>query len=285
MNPMQLKNVVVLEDVKSFYQLGAQTELMPPRYMLEDVIWGVATKYPHWELRVIGGVKHAAEDAFTAHKFAVYQDREKIGEICLERYRREYAIGISNGRIRGTLDRGDTTYTKDTKKALSIVSKMFSLSTTHERVEAAAKKVDGEMRKVEWSAKRKVQGVLDSIRTTVMDYTLDHARQEYEAYVREQPNGARLLSELGTYDKDLADLATVEETKQAVATGRTCLVVLSNGSYIIQHRDSAVQAYDDSTLPENLRGKIGLLKLVTDSQMVAGVGFRVDDFTFLVITE
>ena len=285
MNPMQLKNVVVPDKIRSFYQLTPQTELMPPRYMLEEVIWGVATKYPHWELRVESGIKHAAEDAFTAHKFAVYQDREKLGEICLERYRRQYAVGISNARIRGTLDRGDTNYTTNSAKALSTIKKMFSLATTHERVDNAVKKVDGDMRKVEWSAKRKVQGILDSIRTTVMDYTLDHARQEYEAYVREQPNGARLLSELSTYDKDLADLGTVEEIKQAVAAGRTCVVVLSNGSYIIQRRDGAVVAYDDSTLPNNLRGKLGLLKLVTDSQMVAGVGFRVDECTFLVVTE
>lgn len=285
MNPMQLKNVVMPDKTRDFYRLTPQTELMPPRYMLGEVIWEVATKHPHWELRIESGVKQAAEDAFTAHRFEVYQDREKLGSIVLELYRREYAIGISNERIRGSLDRGDTTYTKNAAKALSVIKKMFSLSTTQERIDEAAKKVDREISKTEWGAKRKVQSVLDAIRTTVMDYTLDHARQEFEAHLRTLPNGAKLLNEMSTYDKDLADLATVTETKQAVAAGRTCVVVLHNGNYIVQPKDGTAIAYDDSTLPDNLRGKIGLLKLVADSQMVTGAGFRVDERTFMVITE
>lgn len=243
MNPMQLKNVVMPDKTRNFYKLTPQTELMPPRYMLGQLIWEVATKHPHWELRIEAGVKHAAEDAFTTHRFEVYQDREKLGSIVLERYGREYAIGISNERIRGSLDRGDTTYTKNVAKALSAIKKMFSLSTTQERIDEASNRVDIEIIKVEWGAKRKVQGVLDAIRTTVMDYTLDHARQEYEAYVRTLPNGAKLINEMSTYDKDLADLATVTETKQAVAAGRACVVVLHNGNYIVQPKDGTAIAY------------------------------------------
>lgn len=282
MNPMHLKNVVVGENTSTFYKLDALTELMPPKDMLNTVIWDVATKHPHWSIKVVAGIKHYNENAFTTHKFAVYQDKEKLGEIGIERYRRQNAIAISNERIRGTLDRGDTNYTKDTAKALSIIKKMFTTMNMQEHVDAGVKKADGVMKSLEWAAARKVRHAEDSLLPTIKSFAFHEKRKEFEEYVWKTYNG--LSSMLEFYDKDVADMATITEIKELGNTGRACVVVMQDGRYAVQSKDEEIKVYDDSTLPDNLRGKLGLLKLVADQQMVTGAGCRVSDTVFIVAT-
>jgi hypothetical protein len=46
-----------------------------------------------------------------------------------------------------------------------------------------------------------------------------------------------------------------------------------------------VQIYDDNTLPESMRGKLGMLKLVEAEHFISSVGCRINDEIFVVLTE
>jgi hypothetical protein len=81
-----------------------------------------------------------------------------------------------------------------------------------------------------------------------------------------------------------ADMVTIEETTKAFQNHRTALIVLSDSKYIVKIRDN-VQLYDDATLPVELRGKLGMLKLVEKEAMVTGIGCRVNDEIFVLILE
>jgi len=43
--------------------------------------------------------------------------------------------------------------------------------------------------------------------------------------------------------------------------------------------------YDDNTLPQEMRGKLGMLKLVEAEQFVTDTGCRINDETFILILE
>jgi hypothetical protein len=67
-----------------------------------------------------------------------------------------------------------------------------------------------------------------------------------------------------------------------VNAAKSTLIIVDGGKYLAQI-GSDVQIWDDNTLPVELRGKLGLLKLVNNRQFVSDVGCRVEDDVFIVI--
>ena len=62
---------------------------------------------------------------------------------------------------------------------------------------------------------------------------------------------------------------------------RVSTILVSGKEYIVQTLDN-VQLYDDTTLPEHLKAKLGMLKLVEEEQVVTGIGCRVSVDAFVV---
>jgi hypothetical protein len=71
------------------------------------------------------------------------------------------------------------------------------------------------------------------------------------------------------------ELSTIEGIKNAMGAKKSALIVVDAGKYLVKINDN-VQLYDDTTLPVEFRGKLGLLKLVNEKQFVTDVGCRVN---------
>jgi hypothetical protein len=56
------------------------------------------------------------------------------------------------------------------------------------------------------------------------------------------------------------------------------------GQYIVRVGDN-VQLYDDNTLPVEMRGKLGLLKLVEKEHFIDSAGCRVSEDVFVVVLD
>jgi hypothetical protein len=61
-------------------------------------------------------------------------------------------------------------------------------------------------------------------------------------------------------------------------------VVKDGGKYLVKVGDD-VQLYDDNSLPEIMRGRLGMLKLVEAEYFIEGVGCRVNDEVFVVLMD
>jgi hypothetical protein len=81
-----------------------------------------------------------------------------------------------------------------------------------------------------------------------------------------------------------AEMLTVTDIESKFKSDKgTSLVLLSNGKYVVKTGDE-VQLYDDNTLPVEMRGKLGMLKLVEPEQMIEGVGCRATTEIFVLLT-
>ena len=81
-----------------------------------------------------------------------------------------------------------------------------------------------------------------------------------------------------------AEMLTVTDIEAKFKSDKgTSLVLLSNGKYVVKTGDE-VQLYDDNTLPLDMRGKLGMLKLVEPEQMIEGVGCRATTEVFVLLT-
>jgi hypothetical protein len=63
--------------------------------------------------------------------------------------------------------------------------------------------------------------------------------------------------------------------------GASLLVVLDGSQYIVRYA-SEVKLFDADTVPDDVRVKVGMLKLTEPQQVVDGLGVRVSNEVFIV---
>lgn len=233
--------------------------------------WALATNNPLWEFTFDG-----------MRDVTVRKDGEVLGMIGERWYGTNLSLYVNNDRINGKRQRGSGYHTQDIAKAVARVRKEFSPKTYNERMADAYKLattvVNSEMR--EKAYKRRG-----------CDHQLTQARLAYAQSMETQfllwlkeTNNITMLEQKRMYDELTVDMATIQGVMDDFDKRNIALVVLADGKYIVKIRDN-VQLYDDVTLPVDLRGKLGMLKLVENEAMVTGIGCRVNDETFVLQIE
>jgi hypothetical protein len=79
------------------------------------------------------------------------------------------------------------------------------------------------------------------------------------------------------------EMLTVTDIESKFKGAGTSLILVANGKYLVKTGDE-IQTYDDNTLPVEMRGKLGMLKLVEPEQMIEGVGCRATTEVFVVLS-
>lgn len=231
----------------------------------------LAKERPLWTLQAHG---HRA--------FEVLQDGESLGYIGEEYYGNKTALFVRNDRIAEASERKSAYHTQDIKKALLKAKKTFSPKTLSERIKEAALKAEKVLDDQAYRTNHKLREHRVPIKKSMVEY----ARMQMSQYVLwlKETHNLTMLDTMDKYEAIKADMKTIEETQKAYQSNKTALVVLAGGKYIVKILDS-VQLYDDTTLPHELRGKLGMLKLVEKEAMVTGIGCRVNDETFVLLVE
>ena len=80
------------------------------------------------------------------------------------------------------------------------------------------------------------------------------------------------------------EIGTIESVRDKIDTDKSYLVIKDGDRYIVRI-DDTVKLCDDSSLSEDVRSKLGMLKLVEVSQFVDNVGCRVNENTFVVVKD
>jgi hypothetical protein len=255
---------------------------------LHEIMWKVITENPSWEFKVheyYGTVKSETMDTrprITVSKFAVFKDGEEIGKIDRD-YRYDqggHVFSITSNAIRNERERISSYRTKDAKKALAAIKKTFSNKSVGERVNEAL----GEAaRVVSRQASRKRgdhQSTLHNLMPLMKAFAFVQHPEEFKKYAVISGH-AHNLAKLREAE---AEMLTVTDIENKFKTDKgTSLVLLSNGKYVVKTGDE-VQLYDDNTLPLDMRGKLGMLKLVEPEQMIEGVGCRATTEVFVLLS-
>jgi hypothetical protein len=255
---------------------------------LHEIMWKVITENPSWEFKVheyYGTVKSETMDTrprITVSKFAVFKDGEEIGKIDRD-YRYDqggHVFSITSNAIRSERERISSYRTKDAKKALAAIKKTFSNKSVGERVNEAlaeANRVVG--RQV--SQKRSNHGsALHSLIPLMKTFAFIENNDEFRQYAVNNGQAHQLVKLRETE----AEMLTVTDIESKFKSDKgTSLVLLSNGKYVVKTGDE-VQLYDDNTLPLDMRGKLGMLKLVEPEQMIEGVGCRATTEVFVLLS-
>ena len=227
----------------------------------------------------------------TAHQvkvvsFIIYDGDETLGQLYMENYWRDGAVRyyFDNFRLERARQKNIKNYSTKPDVAAKRIVKAFHLKTPKERAAEAFVKmrtdVQNKNANLGWPL-RQAKGTLES-----------------ELYAYASRNWDEIKPLLGPTAADI-DLPTLmdacgeyERLASAIydAQGRTVRVE-SNGTYLAARgRDRpadtstfTTEIYTDNTLPNDLRGPLGLLKLVEDQTYIEGVGFRVDATLYFIM--
>ena len=255
---------------------------------LHEIMWKVITENPTWEFKVheyYGQVKSETMDTrprITVSKFAVFKDGEEIGKIDRD-YRYDaggHIFSISSNAIRGERERVGSYRTKDAKKALAAIKKTFSNKSVGERVNEAYAEANRVVGRQTSQKRSNHQSSLHSLIPLMKTFAFKEMEEAFKKYAVRMGQSHQLAKIRETE----AEMLTVTDIEAKFKTDKgTSLVLLSNGKYVVKTGDE-VQLYDDNTLPLDMRGKLGMLKLVEPEQMIEGVGCRATTEVFVLLT-
>lgn len=249
-------------------------------HMLSSVITKLATDKPLWDFIAY------KTNSTQITEFSVQKDGEKLGEIGYDWHGRNYCVFVRNKRISDKLSRSDRYKTTDTDKAVLKVKKMFGSMSTNERIAVAASKaaeITNQASNHKWSQIRDVESKIERVAN---QYVKEEGYKTFIAWLKDHPS-QKAKDTLEGIDNKVRlgiEMLTIQKVRDYFNEGKAVLVIKDGGKYIVKVGDK-VDLYDDNTLPQEMRGKLGMLKLVEAEQFVTDTGCRINDETFVLILE
>jgi hypothetical protein len=245
------------------------------REPLGEVLNTLLVNNPTWRFSMTRISGYLSETVNSQQVDIRHQDGEFLGYLKVEYMRGAYMTAVHSERIKN-----GRAATSDVKRALGIIKKAFVKSNVNERIDKAVNGAGAVISNAYSHFRYKLARPKQELEGSAFDMVMSEREQEFGEYLSRVGRG-ELLSE---YRELQMEMSTVEQVKIAFEGKRTALVIPDDNKYIVKIGDD-VQLYTADTLPEQLRGRLGLLKLVNENQMVTNAGCRVSDTVFVVLID
>jgi len=252
---------------------------------LEKVIKELALKNPLWQFKATTASSNNGMYLYCT-AFDVYSQSELLGSI-----RRTYtyrlrdhieAISVHSRSIEKSMSRKNHYVTADQDKAIAKVRKEFAPRNRMEKVKEASNIAESCINMLLHGRNREDSRLSIDIQRSIMDFYLE-TTEGFEVFMAhlEKNNKVDVIDKVRAKQEVTLEIMTIANVKDKLGKAGTALVVLDEGKYLVKVLD-VVQLYDDTSLPEQYRGKLGMLKLVGENQFVKGAGYRVNTEVFVI---
>lgn len=275
-----MKNIVWEEPLDRPHRPALTVILHPD---LEPVFDKLMRDRPTWRFKSYELIHAGGDVAVTrdAVRFDIYEGDEKLGQLWRETHWRDGEVRycFNNFRLHQERQRNSVSYTTKPDIAVKRIVKAFHMKTPSERA------VD---------AQKDVRDTVSNL-VQVTDWPVRKARTALEAefflYAARHWDEAKLILPITAKDFNLPELLAANECatlmQDAVNQGNGVNVRLEpNGTYSTSRPINTgyeTHSYTDATLPDHIRGALGLLKLIEDKTSIDNVGARVSATLYYVM--
>ena len=214
------------------------------------------------------------------HTIEILNDGEVLGYVRRDSREGKYLVG--NERIDKQMQRRSYYSTTDTAKALSKIKKTFSSQTPAEILEKARGEAGSALFDTRQSKWHEYTHIKNQVDKAAMAFINGAGRQAFLAYA--QANEPQIAEQIVKGDAMHEEHKHMSKVGDAFEKSKAFVVVQKNSVYNVKSGDNIVR-YTDADLPEFMRPKLGMLKLIDNRQYITGCGFKVSDSTFVVMNE
>ena len=252
----------------------------------EPVIVWLADKFPKWKFVGIyltqteaSSMKEQADWKWYPRRWIVSLDGEELGTIGHDYYGHKKCYAISNDRIQGKRERGWADKTTKIEQAKKIIMKNFRpkdlKELTNECVNTVRRSVNSNVYASANTYSRLLQRLAHYLATDLesnLDTYMQIARRA--GYTEEQEFKEAIETNKIHRGMDKC----IQEKKGAV-------VLIHGDTYAVQTDDDQFYTYENATLPDLLKRRVGLLKLLDNGQTLINVGHRETENQYYVSLE
>jgi len=254
---------------------------------IHPLIEKLALKYPQWQF--VGSYSACSESTtadnsaaldISVRDFSVYDKRERLGQIELGGYSwrtKTHSFMIGNHRTSAALERATSFKTSNIDKAVKLVGKHFGVKNDMELYVDAYKIANEGLNhqfKMKTGAMRRILSETDE---QAFQFMLARWDQFLATIVDTRQRD--LLSEVPEMHSEVILLGAMQQKS-------VTFTIRQEGSYYIMTNEAGgLDKKTNDELPNNVRHKLGILKLVKDGQAVSDVGFRASDNVFLILKD
>ena len=285
MNTLELNNVELSTKAAKNLKDYAR-ELKSVDKLIDPVVQRLAVLNPLWRFMVESMTfdNSTEPQSLKVVEFKVMEAGEELGTISKEYHGRNYVIQISNERIGKDRVRRGGYKTTDADKAILKAKKMFFKLKPNERIDKAMKDAS---EVIQQQARRKDREKYDhanTIQTAAHKFIMGTGFSLFLEHIKTMAESEqiKIYKAQAEYERIGEEMLTIDKVKSQFENGKTALVIKDDGKYLVKIGD-AIQLYDNNTLPEDMRGKLGMLKLVEAEAFVSNVGCRINDEVFVLV--
>ena len=259
------------------YAKASSRTVVGVSYFMHPFIEALAIKHPEWKFVAHSGSRVSAESV-EAWSFKVYEKRELLGSLSQEWFGREYAYGLRNDRIGQALQRGYSRKTTKLDKAIKLTEKSFFTKNSNELYHDAVQVSDQIVGRF---AQNKV-AMVNARWRNLLESTQGYAMRNWSDFVNTlDTEKAKLAVDMPML---IEEASKVDHIYLSFKRGQTYNIVITGSDYIVGEGDEITIVAGDK-LPEVIRRRLGMLKLIPNGDVLAGSGARVNDNTFVVLKE
>ncbi len=246
---------------------------------LKDLIEQLALKYPQWTFVETSVTAMAVDKLIHAHRFDVKDKRELLGTIDKDYCGSGYRYRIDNHRIEGMRERGSGMKTIHLKKAIKHVDKFFGKRNMVEKITEARRKVENTLSQIDNEKGWRLRGTWNAMESQARDFITNN----YQAFMDSVVDKTSIAKHLEQLPTQVEEFNATQHLNKMLQTDNAFIVFIDGLNYSVQKGKDPLEIKQSDELPDFIRRAVGLLKLVEDNQVLSGVGFRVNETTFLVL--
>jgi hypothetical protein len=277
-NTLAMSNVILGEDMKKYEFNGVHTSL-------DTVVSRLATLNPRW-MFIVTGRMAVGSGMWRASEFEVRMDNEVLGELGLASSRsRGTLITVSNDRISAKRTRSNAYRTEDPDKAILAAKKSFSRMNVNERISKAKSQAYKTINSASYDKERQYRGHHSLVNTAMMNWVHNDGEHLFLEFVKAQMPVSEAKRVMDAHEKAQVlgmEMKSIAEIQKLCENDETLLVVKDGDKYVARVGEK-LDMYDDTTLPMDVRMKLGMLKLVEDGEFITEVGCRVSSEIFVLL--
>lgn len=247
---------------------------------LAAIVWKMATENPRLEF--IAECRNVDTGILRVNGFNVCIDGRKVGSISTAYTNSDRCFELRSDILSAERSRGGAYRTKDAKKALAAIKKAFVPKSIATIVSEAFDMARNIVNTQSYRKNGLVHSERASLDAAISAYVFEDSLDTFKSYLGAKfPEKLYALDKLAQYQ---SEMVTVDQIRGALDGKRTYLVLIDRAKYIVS-KDDTVNVYDDTSLPEVLRCKLGMLKLVEPEQMIENIGCRASKDVFVLVDE